>query len=244
MKFCHSFLDSLAKLVALICMVYLLTLFEPISSANFKDNSVQDNVSTANSYDKRGLDSNFDDFLNMKDWKSTKKLREEVISEEKSTIEFGDIHRILYKLRDGTTIEVRTGIIGLKAFGYSFNYTEHAYNDYSMNTLRILAQNNDRDAQMLLADILSQKKSTYDESNIWFIEAAKNGYYAALDRVALNYFRLGDNTRSEAFRILAGNATSGMNDSVRKFYRQYLTHQEIHQAKIIAINLRESILLN
>ena len=145
---------------------------------------------------------------NREDWDNAPVLYVEFIRGQRVEIlsveEFdnGDAKIIVQRWPSGTIAKKHIGVPNGSKAGYNFNYRNGAYSDYDIATLKELASQEDKDAQLMLAHKLL-RNNRRDDSIPYFFAAASNGYTAGFDQLALNYMIEGDNTTAYAYKLLA-----------------------------------------
>ncbi len=117
----------------------------------------------------------------------------------------GDLWKEIWRHSDGT---IRTKIINyIDGYdnGWNIKVYEHEYWDYELETLKIMAEQNDRDAQLILANKLflgSSKAIDRKQARKYALMAAKNGHTNAI-LILANSYKEEDKAKQRAYLIIS-----------------------------------------
>ncbi|MCW8879747.1 MAG: hypothetical protein OQJ89_00415 [Kangiellaceae bacterium] len=138
--------------------------------------------------------------------------------------------------------------------GYQFDGRTHPYKDYKVDEITQLAEQGDREAQMLLAyrivhDVrnmervdgnrLVVKAEARDRANKWYEKAAMQGYTAAFYYLSDNYHKSGDHVAAYAYQLLESEVADPDVKGILKRKSNDFTEQEKTEALELVTLLKQ-----
>ncbi len=155
-----------------------------------------------------------------------------VISEEYT--DGGNVIKTTVLLPDGTKGTISRGFSGGTDTGYNFRSHEHSYNVYDNDMLAQMADNNDRDAQMLLGQRLIRNDKTFATGEKFLNKAAKEGYTAAYFILSDMYVREKNYKSAYVYHLVLKSIDDPIGIRNTEHLMDKITKREAQEAKKIA----------